>query len=170
MKNTCVCLAALLFLWACKPETDNAARVAFENNSETVKPNLEGWARETLDYTMYASDFVMLETAFGAEKDSLNLDEMKAADRQMWDTYDFKMLTTPPALLPGVNPDTREPDGSVRHYSSWQVTLPATDSTEARSGIIHLYESFDFNAEGKITLQQVYGDFTGLMAYLHGSD
>ena len=115
---------------------------------------------------MYAPDFVMLDTGFGSEKDSMSLNEMKMYDKQMWEAFDFKLLTDPPALLPGVNPDTRKPDGSVRHYSDWQVTLPATDSTEARTGVIKLYESFDFDSEGKILYQQVYGDFTGLMMYL----
>jgi len=108
----------------------------------------------------------MLDTGFGS-KDSLGLDELMKMDKQMWATYDFKLLTNPPVLLPGVNPDTKKPDGSVRHYSDWEVTLPATDSTEAKSGKIKLYESFDFDAEGKILFQQVYGDFTGLMMYLH---
>jgi hypothetical protein len=158
-----------LIFSACQMENqeDKTANEAFERNSKTVLANLEGWQNENLDYSMYAPDFVMLETAFGSEKDSVNLEEMKMSDKQIWATYDFRLLTDPPALLPGVNAETRKPDGSVRHYSSWEVTLPATDSTEARSGMIKLYESFDFNADGKIIYQQVYGDFTGLMMYLN---
>jgi len=119
-----------------------------------------------VDYSMYAKEFSLLETAFGAEKESITLDEMIANDKQMWETFDFKMLTEPPVLLPGVNADTKMPDGSVRHYSVWEVTMPATDSTEAKTGTFKLYESFDFDADGKILTQQVYGDFTGLMMYL----
>jgi len=33
-----------------------------------------------------------------------------------------------------------------------------------------LYESFDFNEEGKIIYQQVYGDFTGIMMHLHKTE
>ncbi len=165
MKNALLFLTGLLLLAGCKEAVDNSAQLAYEENSETVKANLEGWANENLDYSMYADDFVMLDTAFGAEKDSLSLAEMKEMDKQMWAAYDFKLLN-PPNLLPGVNPDTKMPDGSVRHYSAWEVTRPATDSTEARSGVIQLYESFDFDEEGKILFQQVYGDFTGLMMYL----
>ncbi|GAA3569776.1 hypothetical protein GCM10022395_19220 [Snuella lapsa] len=132
--------------------------------------NLEAWQNESLDYSQYAEDFVMKETGFGAAKDSLSLQEMKESDKALWANYDFKMLTNPPVLLPGVNVDTKEPDGSVRHYSEWEVTLPATDSTEAKSGVIKLYESFDFNEEGKIVYQQIYGDFTGLMMHLHHND
>jgi len=164
-------LVAILFT-ACKTDmgSDNAANEAFEANSKTVLANLEGWQNENLDYSMYANDFAFLDTGFGAEKDSISLDEMMANDKRMWDYYDFKLLTDPPVLLPGVNQDTRLPDGSVRHYSQWEVTRPATDSTEAKTGIFKLYESFDFDAEGKIRYQQVYGDFTGIMMHLNSME
>ncbi|WP_297704505.1 hypothetical protein [uncultured Eudoraea sp.] len=159
-------LCFALILVGCKTEVDNSANEAFEANSKTVLANLEGFQNENLDYSMYAKEFSLLETAFGAEKDSITLDEMIANDKQMWETFDFKMLTYPPVLLPGVNADTKMPDGSVRHYSVWEVTMPETDSTEAKTGAFKLYESFDFDADGKILTQQVYGDFTGLMMYL----
>jgi hypothetical protein len=159
----------MLFI-ACQPKVDNSANEAFEKNSKTVMANLEGWQNENLDYAMYAKDFTMLETGFGAEKDSLSLDEMMAGDKQMWATFNFKLLDSPPVLLPGVNPETKLADGSVRFYSSWEVTLPATDSTAAKSGVIKLYESYDFDAEGKIRYQQVYGDFGGLMNYLFSKE
>jgi len=156
-----------ILLVGCKTETDNSVNETFEANSKTVLANLEGWENENLDYTMYADDFVMRETWFGAEKDSLSLKEVMDNDKQTWARYDFKLLTKPSVLLPGVNPQTGMPDGSVRHYSDWEIILPVTDSTKARSGVIHLYESFDFNSEGKILLQQVYGDFSGIMMYLN---
>jgi hypothetical protein len=159
-----LCFAFLLL--GCKTEVDNSANEAFEANSKIVLANLEGFQNENLDYSMYAKEFTMLETTFGAEKESKTLDEMIAYDKEMWETFELKMLTDPPVLLPGVNPDTRMPDGSVRHYSAWEVTMPATDSTEAKTGVINLYESYDFDADGKILAQQVYGDFTGLMMYL----
>jgi hypothetical protein len=56
----------------------------------------------------------------------------------------------------------------VRYYGDWQITIPATDSTEARSGVIKYYESFDFDDDGKIIYQQGYGDYGGLFGYLHG--
>jgi hypothetical protein len=108
----------------------------------------------------------MPNTGFGG-KDSLSLDDVKAMDMEMWQRYDFKILTDPLVLLPGVNPDTKEFDGSVRYYADWQVTLPATDSTEARSGVLNFYEYFVFDENGKITQQAGYGDFGGLFGYLH---
>lgn len=164
-----ILVASILFI-GCQPKPDNSANEAFEKNSKTVMANIEGWQKENLDYSMYAKDFVMLETGFGAAKDSLTLDEVIVNDKQMWATFNFKLLTTPPVLLPGVNASTKLPDGSVRLYSSWEVTLPATDSTAAKTGVIKHYESFDFDAEGKIRYYQIYGDFGGLMSYLFSKE
>ena len=170
MKQIIFILFCATILIGCQQKPDNSAQEAFEKNSQTVLANLEGWQNENIDYSMYSKDFIMLETGVGAEKDSLTLDEVIANDKRMWEYYDFKLLTSPPVLLPGVNPDTKKPDGSVRHYSTWEITLPATDSTEAKSGQLKLYESFDFDADGKILYQQVYGDFGGLMMKLHHVD
>lgn len=169
MKQFIFYLGAVIFFISCTAPVDNSANEAFEKNSKTVLANLQGWQNENTDYSMYADDFVMLETGVGAEKDTLTLSEIKETDKKMWEIYDFKMLNEP-VLLPGVNADTKRPDGSVRHYSMWKVTRSATDSTEAKSGVIKLYESFDFNPEGKIIYQQVYGDFTGLMMKLHSEE
>lgn len=170
MKSIYAILFLSILFVGCQPKADNSVNEAFEKNSKTVLANLEGWQNENLDYSMYAKDFAMLETSVGATKDSLNLNEVMANDKQMWELFDFKLLTSPPVLLPGVNADTKLADGSVRHYSSWEVTLPATDSTEAKSGVIKLYESFDFDAEGKIRYQQTYGDFGGLMNHLFSNE
>lgn len=159
---------ATLFV-GCKTEVDNSVQVAFENNSKTALANLKGFESENVDYSVYAEDVVMRQVVFGAEKDSMSLEEMKNSDKALWDRFELKILTNPIVLLPGVNPETKKADGSVRHYTDWEVTLPATDSTEARSGVIQLYESYDFDADGKIVLQQVYGDFTGLMMHLNSS-
>ena len=154
---------------ACQPKADNSAKEKFEKNSQTVMANLKGFAGENVDYSAYADNFVMPGTGFGS-KDSLSLDDVKAMDKDMWEHYDFKLLTDPLVLLPGVNPETKEFDGSVRYYADWEVTLPATDSTEARSGVIHYYEYFVFDENGKISQQGGYGDYGGLFGYLHSSD
>lgn len=158
-----------ILIVACQPKADNSAKEAFEKNSETVKANLKGFESENVDYSQYAENFVFMDTGFGS-KDSLSLDDMKNMDKTMWANYDFKLLTDPLVLLPGVNTETKQPDGSVRYYGNWQVTLPATDSTEARSGAIHIYEYFVFDENGKIIQQGGYGDFGGLFNYLHGDD
>lgn len=169
MKTPISIFCLLLMLASCQPKPDNSAQEAFDKNSQTVLANLEGWQNENLDYSQYAEDFIMRDTGFGVAKDSMNLKEMMESDKVMWKNYDFKLINSP-VLLPGVNSETKKVDGSVRHYSDWEVTLTATDSVPSKTGVIKLYESFDFDANGKIVFQQVYGDFTGLMMYLHTPD
>ena len=159
-------LGLSLLVVACQPKVDNSAKEKFEKNSQTVIAALKGFQDENLDYSMYADNAVFNDTGFGG--DSLSLDDVKKQDKAMWERYDFKLLTDPLVLLPGVNPDTKEADGSVRYYGEWQVTVPATDSTEAKSGVIKYYSSFDFDDDGKIIYEQGYGDYGGLFGYLHG--
>ena len=159
-------LGMSLLLVGCQPPQDNSANEAFEKNSQTVLAILEGFQNENLDYSQYAQDFVMRDTGFGT-KDSLSLEDVKKNDKGLWENYDVKIITDPIVLLPGVNVDTKLADGSVRLYADWEVTLPATDSTAAKSGIIRLYESFDFDTDGKVIFPQVYGDSAGLFGYLH---
>lgn len=161
-------LASVIFI-GCQPPVDNSANEAFEKNSKVVLAELEGWENESLDYdALYADDAFARPTSFGS-KDSVSLEEIKVSNQEMWAAFDFELLTEP-YLLPGVNVETKKADGSVRYYGKWKVTIPATDSTEARSGEIKMYESFDFNEEGKIAYQQGFGDFGGLMQHLFNGD
>lgn len=180
MKLMYYVLGLSLFFMGCKDaneksntmedETVMSMDEVFNKNSETVMANIKGWQNENLDYSMYSKDFVLLDTGFGVEKDSLSLTEMKESDKMLWKNYDFKLMTDPPVLLPGVNTDTKKPDGSVRHYSDWEVTRVATDAMPAKSGVLHVYESYDFDENGKIVYQQAYADFTGLIMYLDKKD
>ena len=151
-------------------EAETSADETFKNNSATVLANIKGWHNGNVDYAMYADDFVTFDTGFGSKNDTITLKKMIENDKRVLANYDFKLLTNPVVLLPGVNADTKMLDGSVRHYSDWEVTRAATDSTEAKTGVIHIYESFDFNEEGKITNQVVYGDFTGIMMHLNSKE
>jgi hypothetical protein len=153
--------AAGLLFTACQPAVVPAppAALEFTANSETAKTFISGFEAESIDYaSLYAEDFYMYSTSFNASKDTMSLDDMIASDAANWAGYDFELVTDL-VLLPGVNGDSGEPNGSVRYYGTWRITKPATDSTEARTADCKLYESFDFNAEGKISVQMVYGDF-----------
>jgi len=171
MKTFYLLLCMSILFTACeeKHEQDNSAHDKFVKNSETAMANLKNWENETIDYSQYAADFVMAGSGQGAP-DSISLGEMKKMDAEFLAMYDFKIASDSINFLPGVDPETKKPDGSVRHYTDWEVTLPATDSTEARSGIIHIYEYFSFDEAGKIVNQGTYGDFGGLMEKLMGDD
>lgn len=161
---------SILFI-GCQPAVDNSANEAFEKNSATVMSLLEGFQSENIDYdAIYSDSLVVQATGVGETKESYSLDEMKENNKGTWAFLDFKLLTDPVSLLPGVNADTKMADGSVRYYGDWQVTRTATDSTEAKSGVIRIYASYDFNADGKITNQQTYGDFTGIRNHVNSKD
>ncbi len=165
-----LCLSIVFAACEEKHEYHNdSAHEKFVKNSETAMANIKNWENETPDYSQYAADFLSSGTGYGA-KDSISLDDMKKMDEEFLAMYDFRIASDSINLLPGVDPETKKMDGSVRHYLDWEVTLPATDSTEAKSGIIHFYEYFVFNDEGKIVNQGGYGDFGGLMGHLHGDD
>lgn len=169
MKYVFSILCVSIMFIACEPKVDNSGYEKFVKNSETVMTNIKNWETETIDYSQYAADFILAGTSFGS-KDSISLDEMKAMDMDFLKNYDFKIASDSINLLPGVDPETKKMDGSVRHYIDWEVIRPATDSTEARSAVIHLYEYFVFNEDGKIVNQAGYGDFGGLMDYLLDDD
>ena len=158
-------LFVTLLLASCKPKSDSAANEAFEKNSKTVLTYFEGVQAEKVDYSSFSKDFKSLNTWFGA-KDTISLDEFKIGDSKALKNFNFKLLDSVPVFLPGVNSLTKEVDGSVRIYSTWEISTEKTDSTEAKSGRLKMYESYDFDADGKILYQQGYGDFTGLMNYL----
>lgn len=165
MKLICAILCLSFLAISCQPVANNSASEAFEKNSKTVMTYLDGFQNENLDHVaIFAEDFVMLDTHYGVEKDSLSLSDIIEEDKKAWAGADFKIVSEI-NLLPGVSADTKLADGSVRYYGSWEITLPATDSTAAKSGVVKLYESFDFNEEGKIVFQQYYGDFGGLSKF-----
>ena len=171
MKHLLTILCLTFLFIACQPAPDNSANETFEKNSKTVLTVLEGFQNENLDHqAYYATDYVGLITGFGSDKDSLSLDESIESDKQNWKMLDFKLLDDPVVMLPGVNADTKMADGSVRYYGDWEVTRPATDSNDAKTGVLRIYSSFDFNEEGKIIYEQGYGDFTGIIRYLMSAD
>lgn len=169
MKQLFVLSLLLVVLVACQPAQDNSAMEAFEKNAATTKAYLKGFQDENVDYSLFSSDFTSRDTGVGPER-VYTLEEMKESDMAMLARYDFKLIGFDTLrLLPGVNNLTTKPDGSVRYYGDWEITKPATDSTEARSAILKAYESLDFDKEGKIFFQQIYGDFTGVMRALDGN-
>lgn len=157
--NSMIC--ALLVLGACQPPQDNTANEAFEANSKIVIKYLDGFQNENVDYSIFAENALIRGTGFG-ESDSISVADVMEQNKKGWARFDFKLITDPVVLLPGVNVATKKVDGSVRYYGDWEISIAATDSTDARSGIIKGYESFDFDENGKIVFQQFYGDITGI--------
>jgi len=136
----------------------------FEQNTKTMDILFESYAKESVDYSQFADEVIFKGTTVGSN-DSLNLSEIKAIHQDFFSKYDVKYLA-PKQYLTGVNADTGQTDGSVRMYYDMEVTLSATDSTDAKSVVVPIYESFDFNEQGKAIYVQWYCDWTGHLAYL----
>ena len=150
---------------SCKSKDDSAANETFEKNSKTVLAYIQGVQSEKVDYSSFSKDFKSLNTWFGRQ-DTISLNEFKIGDSKALKNFNFKLLDSVPVFLPGVNPVTKEADGSVRIYSTWEISTEKTDSTEAKSSRLKMYEAYDFDADGKIIYYQGYGDFSGLINYL----
>ena len=150
---------------SCKSKDDSAANETFEKNSKTILAYIQGIQSEKVDYSSFSKDFKSLNTWFGRQ-DTISLNEFKIGDSKALKNFNFKLLDSVPVFLPGVNPVTKEADGSVRIYSTWEISTEKTDSTEAKSSRFKMYEAYDFDADGKIIYYQGYGDFSGLINYL----
>ena len=162
MKNLIYFTFLSFAFYSCNPNAE--AMKTFEKNSKTIDALFAGFANESVDYSHFSDDVVFKGTLVGSV-DSLRLEDIKLSHKEFFANYDAKYLT-PLNHLTGVNADTGVTDGSVRLYYDQKVTLSATDSTEAKSVVVSIYESFDFNAEGKVTYVQWYCDWTGSLASL----
>ena len=133
-------------------------KVTFENNSKTMQILFDSYANEAVEYSHFADDVVFRGTLLGSA-DSLGLDEIKGIHKEFFAKYDVKYMA-PFNYLQGVNAETGKADGSVRMYYAMQVT----NTANAKSVVIPIYESFDFNDEGKAFFVQWYSDWTASLA------
>jgi hypothetical protein len=137
----------------------------FEANAATVAHVFGDFQAENEHFfTHFAEDAYWAGTSLNAP-DSIPLADVAPKYRELWAKYDYTLIAEP-NFLPGVNPDSKETDGSVRGYFKWNITKPATDSTGEKSVDVKIYESFVFNAEGKIDWTQVYANMQAAYAAL----
>ena len=132
---------------------DNFSKI-FEENSNTVIAYEEAFCKENIDYEKFYSEKAVIKGTILGDKDSLFVADRKVAHQELWQKYDFSMSPLDP--LPGVNLETKKMDGSVRMYFDITITL----SENGNSVTIPMYNSFDFDDQGKILYLQYYGDFT----------
>tara|TARA_B110000263_G_C15150730_1_gene437746 strand:+ start:256 stop:762 length:507 start_codon:yes stop_codon:yes gene_type:complete len=166
MKKTIYLLTVILCISACNTEvavevTNDKESKIFEKNCETVRSYEAAFCQENIDYEKFYSDNAIIKGTTLGSKDSMNVADRKAAHQEMWQKYDFS-ISQPLNLLPGVNPETKKMDGSVRMYFNLTIIL-----TENENSItIPIYESYDFDDEGKILFLQYYGDLTSAILSL----
>ncbi len=159
MKKTIYVLSIMIFVSSCnlnvsdEVSNHNFSKI-FEENSNTVIAYEEAFCKENIDYEKFYSEKAVIKGTILGDKDSLFVADRKVAHKELWQKYDFSMSPLDP--LPGVNLETKKMDGSVRMYFDITITL----SENGNSVTIPMYNSFDFDDEGKILYLQYYGDFT----------
>lgn len=154
----------LSLFFACAAPPPDAAKV-FEANAANIAQVFADFEAESDDFfTHFADTAVWRGTGLNAP-DTVTLAQVAAKYKAAWAKYDYELIS-PTNFLPGVNPQTKAVDGSVRGYFEWNISKPATDSTEAKSVRVKVYESFDFNSSGDIVYTQVYGNLVAGYAYL----
>tara|TARA_B100000614_G_scaffold139641_1_gene124133 strand:+ start:420 stop:698 length:279 start_codon:yes stop_codon:yes gene_type:complete len=89
----------------------------------------------------------------------MSVDDRVSAHKQMWAKYDFA-ISDSINFLPGVSPETKEMDGSVRFYFDWTVN----NTLSGKSITLPIYMSFDFDNDGKINFYQFFGDISSAIS------
>ena len=159
MKKTIYFLFVIFFFAACNfkdpsiAESENIFKV-YEKNCETVLAYENAFCQENIDYEKFYSEKAIIKGTMLGDKDSMFVADRKIAHQELWKKYDFSMSPLDP--LPGVNPETKKMDGSVRMY--FDITITLTENGNFVT--MPMYNSFDFDDEGKILYLQYYGDFT----------
>ena len=164
-------LFAAISLAACTspaPGEASNADALFNRNCETARALIRDFDNEDIAAirSHFTDSAVWRPTSFG-QLDTASLEDKVAGWTAAFAAYDFDLATEDLRFLPGVNAETKKPDGSVRVYFDWDLVRPATDTTERKSVTVSYYESWDFDADGKIWLTQVFGDETAAMTALN---
>ena len=156
MKNVLLALAVASGLAACSSSNPNS--LTFVRNAETVERVFRAFEAEDGEafWEEFAATAVWRGTRVNAPT-TLTREKMTAVYDALWEEFDYEIVGDL-HFLPGVNPETQLPNGSVNGMFLWEVSRMAPDSSERRSVQLWIYESFDFNDEGQIVFTQVFSD------------
>ena len=153
MKKIILLLTLGLFI-----SCSNVQNPDYEKNLEIAKEWFEVFVTEDFDaITEFFADEVEYQSAFYGgplmnREETLNYLKgwQDAMEDISWEAQNY---------LPGADPDTGEPNGSVRMYGHWSGTNTA--SGKSFKGLWYHY--FTFNEDGKIINGGDFGDATGLV-------
>lgn len=161
MKNTLafsvgIVAFALSLFFACAAPPPSA-QAKFEANAATVAQVFADFEAESdAFFAHFASDAVWKGTGLDAPE-TVTLEQVRKKYIGAWSKYDYELISEVD-FLPSVDPATKDLDGTVCGYFEWNISKPATDSTEMKSVRVRVYESFRFNEHGEIVYTQVYGN------------
>ena len=130
----------------------------FEKNVATAKEWFEVFVTEDLDATMsFFADEVEYQSAFYGGP-MMNREELREYYKGWQDNME-DIRWEAENYLPGVDPETNLPNGSVRTYGTWRGTSVASGKSFAAK--FYHYMTFDDN--GLIINGGDYGDAMGIM-------
>ena len=130
----------------------------FDKNLESAQKWFELWEIEDLNSLseMVSEDIEWQGAAYGSEIMKTKAEVISYIDS--WHGAMESIKYTPDNFLPGVDPETNLPNGSVRTYGTWT----GINSASGKGFEVRFYHTFDFNDEGQIINGGDYGDATGV--------
>ena len=148
-------LGVVALLAACG--SANPYSMSFVGNAATVERVFRAFEAEdsTAFWAEFAETAVWRGTGVNAPT-TLTRDRMGEVYGKFWAEFDYKIVGDL-HFLPGVNPETQLPNGSVTGTFLWEVSRTSEDG-ERRAVQLWIYESFDFNDDGQIVFTQVFSD------------
>ena len=152
---TWVVAAAVASTLGCS-STDPAS-LAFVRNAQTVETVFKAFEAEDAEafWGGFAETAVWRGTGVNAPT-TLSRKKMRSVYDAFWAEFDYELME-PPHFLPGVDPETQRPNGSVNGMFLWEVSKAAEDGSR-KAVQLWIYECFDFNDDGDIVFTQVFSD------------
>jgi len=154
MKNL-IYIAVVALLASCSmPQNPN-----FDKNVEIAKAWFADFESEDMDkVAAYFADELEYQGAFYGMPMMTTIDQV-VQYMQGWHSAMDDITYTPENFLPGVDPETNLPNGSVRTYGTWRgVSTASGKSFEAK-----FYHYMTFDENGLIINGGDYGDAMGIM-------
>ena len=135
----------------------NPDSLAFVRNAQSVEIVFRAFEAEDAEafWGGFAETAMWRGTGVNAPT-TLSREKMRSMYDTFWAEFDYKLME-PPHFLPGVDPETQRPNGSVNGIFLWEVSKTAEDGSR-KSVQLWIYESFDFNDDGDIVFTQVFSD------------
>ena len=148
-------LGVMALLAACGSANPNS--MTFVGNAQTVERVFRAFEAEdsTAFWAEFAETAVWRGTGVNAPT-TLSREKMGEVYGKFWAEFDYEIVGDL-HFLPGVNPETQLPNGSVNGMFLWEVSRTDEDG-QRRAVQLWIYESFDFNEEGQIVFTQVFSD------------
>ena len=155
MKNPFLAICVVPLCASCSSTNPNS--LTFVRNAETVERVFRAFEAEdsAAFWAEFSSEAVWRGTGVNAPT-TLPRPTLERVYGSIWSEFDYEIVGDL-HFLPGLNPETQLPNGSVNGTFLWEVSR-TDDEGERRTVQLWIYESFDFNDEGQIVFTQVFSD------------